>query len=86
MTKREWIDELSESLNLLILPDYDDCILGLGRKFNEHFVVYDYKKVINKLIAEGMTEEEAVEFHEFNQVGAYVGEGTPAFLVVPDEE
>jgi hypothetical protein len=28
-----------------------------------------------------MDREEAEEFHEFNQAGAYLGEGTPAFLL-----
>jgi hypothetical protein len=28
-----------------------------------------------------MTYEEAVEYHEFNQAGAYVGELTPVFIV-----
>ena len=28
-----------------------------------------------------MTEEEAVEFFEFNIIGAYVGESTPIFTV-----
>jgi hypothetical protein len=27
-----------------------------------------------------MTYEEAVEYHEFNQLGAYVGERTPVFI------
>ena len=85
MTRLEWAEEL-ENQNLLIMDGYDDCILGLGRRFDQHFVVYDLKRVIQKLMAEGMTEEEALEFHDFNQVGAYMGEGTPAFLVVPDEE
>ncbi len=85
MTRLEWAEEL-ENQNLLTMDGYDDCILGLGRRFDQHFVVYDLKRVIQKLMAEGMTEEEALEFHDFNQVGAYMGEGTPAFLLTPDEE
>ena len=27
-----------------------------------------------------MTHDEAVEYHEYNQLGAYVGEHTPAFM------
>jgi len=29
---------------------------------------------------DGMTEEEAIEYFEFNVTGAWVGEGTPAFV------
>jgi len=27
-----------------------------------------------------LTKEEAEEFHEFNQIGAWMGDGTPAFV------
>ena len=43
-------------------------------------MIYDYDKVIAQLESYGMTYEEAVEFHEFNQLGAYVGDHTPAFM------
>ena len=29
---------------------------------------------------DGMTDEEAMEYFEFNVVGAWMGEGTPIFL------
>jgi hypothetical protein len=31
-------------------------------------------------IEDGMTYEEAEEFYEFNTLGSWVGDGTPAFL------
>lgn len=40
--------------------------------------------MLARLVEDGMTEDEAEEFHEFNQIGAWVGERTPAFLVGPD--
>jgi len=43
-------------------------------------VAYDYDRVIAHLESQGMTYEEAVEYHEFNQLGAYVGERTPVFI------
>jgi hypothetical protein len=33
------------------------------------------------MIADGMTEEEAVEYFDFNQIGAWVGDRTPCFLI-----
>jgi len=36
--------------------------------------------VLANLQASGMTYEEAVEYHEFNQAGSYVGERTPVFI------
>jgi hypothetical protein len=43
--------------------------------------VCDYAKCVDvPRSREGMTDEEAVEWMEFNVVGAYVGERTPWFL------
>lgn len=45
-------------------------------------VVYDREKCIAIL----MDRDEANEFFDFNVAGAYVGVGTPVFLVKPEEE
>jgi hypothetical protein len=67
--------------DLLVMDGFDDCILGICDRFGgDQFVVYDYAKVIAKLESMGMTHDEAVEYHEFNQLGAYVGDHTPAFM------
>jgi hypothetical protein len=72
----------------LFMDGYDDCIAGMVRRFGMDIpiVCYDYKKVIDKLMGDGMTHEEAVEFFEFNQIGAWVGEGTPCFIDTDDLE
>lgn len=61
---------------------FDNCIIGVIRCFGqEERIVYDTEKVIQTLMDNsGMTFEEALEFHEYNQLGAYVGEDTPAFV------
>ena len=41
---------------------------------------YDRQKVIEILIDQGMSSEDAVEYFEFNINGAYVGEYTPFYL------
>ena len=35
---------------------------------------------------DGMTEEEAIEYFEFNQIGAWMGDNTPCFISPFDEE
>jgi hypothetical protein len=89
---REWLDRVSderfnndESNGLLVMDGFDDCIVGICHRFNDSFVVYDRQKVIAKLMADGMSEEEAVEFHDFNQLGAWNGEHTPGFIETPDD-
>jgi hypothetical protein len=66
---------------MLLMDGFDDCILGVCYRFGrEPIVAYDYNKVIDKLQKDGMSYEEAVEFWEYNQIGAWVGEGTPCFV------
>ena len=57
---------------------FDDAIIGfdeVGRR-----LVYDIDKVINILVIDGMTYDEAVKFYDFEILDAYFGEGTPIFV------
>ena len=67
---------------------FDDAIAGIIRQFNQPAkVVYDYGKCLEILEKrDGMTHDEAIEFMEFNVVGAYVGEDTPAWMMPYTEE
>jgi len=66
---------------LLTMDGYDDCIVGVVERFGQEAIVcYDKEKVLQKLGIEGMDEEEAIEFFYYNQIGAWMGEGTPCFL------
>jgi len=60
---------------------YDKNIIGIcdGNGIKPK-VVYDYNGVIRSNMKMGMTEEEAIEYFEFNQIGSYMGESTPVFL------
>ena len=65
---------------LIYADGYDDAIIGVGGAFNQRAVVYDIAKVLEVLVAEGATYEDAEEFFGFNISGAYVGEHTPIFV------
>ena len=70
-----------KELGLKKMTGYDDCIVGVAYRFGETFIVYDHEAVINQLMDnDGMSYVDAIEFHDYNQAGAYVGETTPAFL------
>jgi hypothetical protein len=45
--------------------------------------VYDRQKCIEILMRD-MSEEDAHEYFEFNVIGAFVGENTPAFIELID--
>jgi|LauGreSuBDMM15SN_2_FD.fasta_scaffold403017_1 hypothetical protein len=80
-TRRE---ELSEQYpDLLVMdPDYlDEAIVGVVTRIGLEAVCYSTEKVIEILMQHSdMTEEEAIEYMEFNMKGAWVGETTPVFL------
>lgn len=83
--RQQWLEEMSERYgDFMKMDGYDACIIGVGFRFGaEPHLVYDYSKVLAHLMKDGMTEAEAVEFHEFNQAGAWMGDSTPAFLIKP---
>jgi hypothetical protein len=59
--KDQLIEEYGE--DLLFMDGYDDCIIGICHQFGRSDVIaYDNDKVITKMIKEGMTKEEAIEF------------------------
>ena len=61
----------------------DEAIIGVGQQFDKpDRLIYDYDKCVDILMTDqGFTEEEAIEWMEFNVKGAYVGEGTPIFKI-----
>jgi hypothetical protein len=77
-------EELSERYpDLLVMePSHlDAAILGVVTRIGLEAVCYSTDKVIRLLMEhDGMTEEEAVEYMEFNMKGAWMGEQTPVFL------
>ena len=58
-----------------------EAIVGICRRCGqEDIVLYDEDKVLEILVErDGMDYNEAKEYYEFNIVGAWLGEGTPAF-------
>lgn len=60
----------------------DEAIVGLGHRCGcESVVVYDYDKLVDVFIQQGMEEEESIEWIDFNILGAWIGEDTPIVLM-----
>ncbi len=77
--------KISEEYPELLKADgFDDAILGVVHRMGIQAICYDQDKVIDILMGDGMTYEEAVEYFEFNIAGAWVGESTPFFLETMD--
>ena len=68
------------------MDGYEDCIVGVVEQFGRpHILCYDKRKILAKLIDDGMSYYGAEEFFEYNQIGAYVGESTPCFVTLMTE-
>ena len=59
------------------IKKYEQAIIGQDDASLR--VVYSRDKIID-ILAEEMTPEEAVEFYEYNILGAYMGEMTPIYV------
>ena len=81
---RSTIADEYEDIPLLFMDpstDFDNAIVGICSGFGlEPKVAYDYDKVIKANMKNGMSYEEAEEYFDYNQIGAYVGEHTPVFI------
>jgi len=82
------IDELADEFDIEILrmepaDVYDPAVIGFAHDPSDAVtrLVYDCDRVIAQAVAfEGMSYEDAVEWHEFNTFCAYMGPTTPIFL------
>ena len=86
----EWYGEMFK------MDGYDDCIMGVSHQFSKTTILYDKDKVIAKLAKEMLepyrkggpslverkdqASDDALEWFEFNMIGAWMGEGTPSFF------
>ena len=77
--------ELDED-SLLLFTGLDDALIGTTDSFSSdgtrpRRAVYSAEKIIELFATrDGMTDDEAVEFIEFNMSGAYVGPNTPVVV------
>lgn len=73
--------ELQELEGVLLADGHDDAILGLVEVGEGIIVVaYSIKTILQGLVNEGLTWEEASEHFEFNIRGAYCGPCTPVYV------
>lgn len=67
--------------DVLYAVGFEAALIGVGTQHTRPLAVYDWDTCVEILMTrDGMTEDEAIDFMEFNVTGAYVGEGTPIFV------
>ena len=76
MTNKEKIEELiGDDQEMLFWDGLDDAIIGFDADTMR--CIYSVSKIQEELVKQGMTEDEAVEFYEYNIACSYIGEQTP---------
>jgi hypothetical protein len=79
MTVHEWFDENLDG-EILLADGFDDALLGYSYSpGRDYFAVYDVDKCIQVLVSQGMDEDTAEEYFEFNVEGSG-GKGVPVFV------
>ena len=56
---------------------FDAAVIGLEEKSGR--LIYSARKIIQILIEEGLSEEDALDHYYYNVEGAYVGDLTPIY-------
>lgn len=66
----------------LFADGLDDALIGVGYRCGQvALAVYDVEKAAQVLVKrDGLSYGEAMEFLEFNTIGAWVGEHTPIWM------
>ncbi len=79
MTPEE-IEEINPEA--LLCDGFDEAIIGMAERINLGPVVaYDVDKMLDIMVErDGMTYEDAVEYFDYNILGAWMGENTPVYV------
>jgi hypothetical protein len=75
-------DQFPDEKDKILLADgLEEAFLGVSDSFNGvHVAIYDINTIISNFVRDGMSDEDAWEWFEYNIRGAFMGEYTPIFL------
>ena len=81
MSLQEILD--SYDTDMMTFDGFDEAIIGVSeRDGSPPVIAYDIEKCIQVLVdRDGMSREDATEYIDFDVMGAWIGEGTPVFVV-----
>ena len=87
MKKAEFIDSFADLYDfetILRIDGFDEACIGWTNSWSGDErpmrLVYDQSKMIEILMQQGMEEDEALEYFDFNIAGSHMGEYTPLYL------
>jgi|TARA_R110000824_G_scaffold77773_1_gene196608 hypothetical protein len=83
LSKRKYVNEQLEDCGYTaqLAEGFDDAIIGIGSQMGhtKTVVIYSQTKII-KCLMKDMSAADAIEYFEFNTLGAYVGDTTPIYV------
>lgn len=82
--KEELWEQLADN-ECLLADGFNEAVIGITFGINTT-AVYSVSKVLDILVEEGMSMEDAIEHFEYNVAGSYVGEKTPMWVYDLDEQ
>jgi len=88
MDKRDYRKEIEEFAveelgveDVVIAEGLEEAFLGIAEGFGGTMVpVYSYDMCIQILMREGMDYEQAIEYFEYNTMGAYYSDNQPMYI------
>jgi hypothetical protein len=85
---REEIDQHLQNIGeeALLMDGFDEALIGFSKRINEPLLaVYKWQRMVQILKnRDKMSYEDAVEYIEYNCIGAWIGPQTP-IIVMPIE-
>jgi len=80
----QYLNDLEKKV--ILMDGFDEALIGFSQRINEPLLaVYSWEKMVNVCVArDGMSREEALEYIEYNCIGAWIGNQTP-IIVMPLE-
>jgi len=83
MDTKQITEELGELDPEILLADgFEAALIGYVTIYNKTLALYDEAKCLDILTQGGMSEDAAREYFDYNVVGAWMGEKTPAFATI----
>jgi hypothetical protein len=74
------LDPDSPYSEALMMDGFEEALVGFGFQFTYAVAIYDRSRCIEVLVQQGMDEDGAEEYFEFNCQGAFVGPHTPVIM------
>ena len=82
MNARYRVLDIDPEMLFLEPAEFDSAIIGVADRFRMETVVAYDKEAILEILMRDMSEEDALEYFDFNIIGAYVGDKTPVFVTL----